>query len=153
MASFYGVVLGSFVALVRGTRFSNFGVSRARQGESVVVGRRPDNVYDDFEYSSTPCLRHTDVVFIGQLKLVNNSFFQPCAFFYKYAYIVDSSYLVDHGWQLRNSPLRLDCCTQCLILFARLNTKARQWYTARQLYATSSVHYKAKGRHDVTFNL
>ena len=48
MASFDGVVLGSFVAQVRGIRFSDFGVSgeRACQGESVVVGRRPDNVHD-----------------------------------------------------------------------------------------------------------
>ena len=86
MASFYGVVLGSFVAQVRGIRFSNFGVSGARRGKSVVVGRRPDNVHDVWnsrlstsKHSSTPCLRHTDIVFIGQLKLVNNSFFQPCA--------------------------------------------------------------------------
>ena len=26
------------------------------------------------KHSNTPCLRHTNVVFIGQLKLVNNSF-------------------------------------------------------------------------------
>ena len=46
MASFDGVVLGSFVAQVKGIRFSDFGVSGARayRGESVVVGRRPDNV-------------------------------------------------------------------------------------------------------------
>ena len=48
MASFDGVVLGSFVAQVRGIRFSDFGVSGvwACLGESVVVGRRPDNVHD-----------------------------------------------------------------------------------------------------------
>ena len=46
MASFDGIVLGSFVAQVRGIRFSDFGVSGACQGESVVVGRRPDNVHD-----------------------------------------------------------------------------------------------------------
>ena len=83
MASFDGVVLGSFVAQVRGIRFSDFGVSGARacRRESVVVGRRPDNVHDVWhsrmstsKHSNTPCLRHTDVVFIGQLKLVNNSF-------------------------------------------------------------------------------
>ena len=81
-------MLGSFVAHGRGIRFSDFGVSGARacQGESVVVGRRPDNVHDVWhsrmstsKHSNTPCLRLSDVVFIGQLKLVNNSFFQPCA--------------------------------------------------------------------------
>ena len=88
MASFDGVVLGSFVAQVRGIRFSYFGVSGARacRGESVVVGRRPDNVHDVWhsrlstsKHSNTPCLRHTDIVFIGQLKIVKNSIFQPCA--------------------------------------------------------------------------
>ena len=88
MASFDGVVLGSFVAQVRGIRFSDFGVSGAPacRGESVVVGWRPDNVRDVWhsrlstsKHSNTPCLHHTDVVFIGQLKLVNNSFFQLCA--------------------------------------------------------------------------
>ena len=83
MASLDGVVLGSFVAQVRGIRFSDFGVSgvRACRGESVVVGRRPDNVHDVWhsrlsisKHSNTLCLRHTHVVFIGQLKLVNNSF-------------------------------------------------------------------------------
>ena len=144
-----GVVLGSFVAQVRGIRFSDFGVSgvRACRGESVVVGRRPDNVHDVWyrrlstsKHSNTPCLRHTDVFFIGQLKLVNNSFSNLALLqlFYKYTCIVVSSYLMDHGWQLRNSPLRLDCCTQGLILFARSNTKARQSYT------TPSVH-KVKG--------
>ena len=85
MASFDGVVLGSFVAQVRGIRISDFGVSGACGGESVIVGRRPDNVYDVWhsrlstsKHSNTPCLRYTDVVFIGQLKLVN-SFFQLCA--------------------------------------------------------------------------
>ena len=86
MASFDGVVLASFVAQVRGFRFSDFGVSTACGGESVVVGRRPDNVLDVWhsrlstsKHSNTPCLCHTHVVFIGQLKLVNNPFFQPCA--------------------------------------------------------------------------
>ena len=46
MALFDGVVLGNFVAQVRGIRFYDFGVSGACQGESVVVGRRPDNVHD-----------------------------------------------------------------------------------------------------------
>ena len=85
MALFDGV-LGSFVAQVKGIRFSDFGVSGACRGESVVVGRRPDNVHDvchsrlsTSKHSNTPCLRHTDVVFVGQLKLVNNSFFQPYA--------------------------------------------------------------------------
>ena len=81
--TFDGIVLGSFVAQVKGIRFSDFGVSGARscRGESVVVGRRPDNVHDvwhsrlsTLKHSNTPCLRHTDVVFIGQIKLVNNSF-------------------------------------------------------------------------------
>ena len=46
---------------------------------SVVVGRRPDNVHDMWhsrlstsKHSNTPCLHHIDVVFIGQLKLVNS---------------------------------------------------------------------------------
>ena len=85
MASFDGVVLGTFVAQVRGIIFSDFGVSGACRGENLVVGRRPDNVYDVWhsqlstsKHSNTPCLRHTDV-FIGQLKLVNKSFFQPCS--------------------------------------------------------------------------
>ena len=76
MAAFDGVVLGSFVAQVRGIRFPDFGVSRARacRGESAVVGRRPDNVHHVWhsrlltsKHSNTPCLRHTDVVFNGQL--------------------------------------------------------------------------------------
>ena len=78
MASFDGVVLGSFVAQMRGIRFSDFGVSGARacRGESVVVGRRPDNVHDVWhsrlstsKHSNTPCLRHTDIVFIGAINL------------------------------------------------------------------------------------
>ena len=81
MASFDGVVLGSFVAQVRGIRVSDFGVSGAWacRGESVVVGRRLDNVHNVWhsqlsssKHSNTPCLHHTDIVFIGQLKLVNN---------------------------------------------------------------------------------
>ena len=81
-------------------------------------------------------------------KLVNNSFFNLVLLqlFYKYTCIVVSSYLMDHGWQLRNSPLRLDCCTQGILLFARSNTKARQ------SYATPNVH-KVKGRRDVKFSL
>ena len=87
MTSFDGVVLGSFVAQVRGIRFSDFVVSGTCRGESVVVGRRPeeashflileclrpDNVHDVWhsrlstsKHSNTPCLRHTDIVFIGQ---------------------------------------------------------------------------------------
>ena len=46
MMSFDGVVLGSFVVQARGIRFSDFGVSGACLGESVVVGWRPDNVHD-----------------------------------------------------------------------------------------------------------
>ena len=157
MASFDGVVLGSFVAQVRGIRFSDFGVSGARacRGESVVIGRRPDNVHDVWysmlstsKHSNTPCLCHTDIVFIGQLKIVKNSFpnLALLQLFYKYTFIVVSSYLMDHGWQLHNSPLHLDCCTQGLILFARSNAKARQ------SYVMPSVH-KVKGRRDVTFSL
>ena len=134
VASFDGVVLGSFVAQVRGIRFSYFGVS----GESVVIGHRPDNVHDVWhsrlstsKHSNTPYLRHTNVVFIGQIKLVNNSFSNLALLqlFYKYTCIVVSSYLMDDGWQLHNSPLHLDCCTQGLILFARSNTKACQSYS------------------------
>ena len=102
MASFDGVVLGSFVAQVKGIRFSDFGVSGARacRGESVVIGRRHDNVHDVWhsrlstsKHSNTPCLRHTDVVFIGQLKLVNNSFSNLALLqlFYKFTCIVVSS--------------------------------------------------------------
>ena len=108
MALFDGVVLGSFVAQVKGIRFSDFGVSGARacRGESVVVGRRPDNVHDVWhsrlstsKHSNTPCLRNTDVVFIGQLKLVDNSFYNLALLqlFYKYTCIVVSSCLMDHG--------------------------------------------------------
>ena len=86
MASFDGVVLGRFVAHVRGKRFSGFGVSAACREESVVFGRRPDNLHDVWhsrlstsKRSNALCLRHTNVVFIGQLKLVNHSFSQPCA--------------------------------------------------------------------------
>ena len=76
MASFDGVMLGSFVAQVRGIRFSDFGVSGARpcRGESVVIGWRPDNVRDVWhsrlstsKHSNTPSLRHTDIVFIGAI--------------------------------------------------------------------------------------
>ena len=95
MASFNGVVLGSFVAQVRGIRFSDFGVSgvRACRGESVIVGRSPDNVHDVWhsrlstsKHSNTPCLHHTDIVFIGQLKIVKNSFSNLACLqlFYKY---------------------------------------------------------------------
>ena len=118
---------------IRGIRFCDFGVSGARacRWESVVIGRRPDNVHDvwhsklsTLKHSNTHCLRHTDVVFIGQLKLVNSfSNLALLQLFYKYTCIVVSIYLMDHGRQLRNSPLRLDCCTQGLILFARSITK------------------------------
>ena len=93
MASFDGVELGSFVAQVRGIKFSGV---RACRRESVVVGRRPDNVHDVWhsrlstaKHSNTPCLRHTDVVFIGQLKLVNISFSNLALLqlFYKYTCI------------------------------------------------------------------
>ena len=94
------------------------------------------------KHSNTPCLCHTDIVFIGQLKIVKNSFpnLALLQLFYKYTFIVVSSYLMS------NSPLRLDCCTQGLILFARSNAKARQ------SYIMPSVH-KVKGRRDVTFSL
>ena len=46
MASFDGILLGSFVAQVRGIRFYDFGVSGACRAESVVVGRWLDNVHD-----------------------------------------------------------------------------------------------------------
>ena len=142
-------MLGSFVAQVRGIRLSDVRVSGAWtcRGESVVVGRRPDNVHDVWhsrlstsKHSNTPCLHQTDVNFIWQLKLVNNSFSNLALLqlFYKYTCIVVSSYLMDHGWQLRNSPLRLDCCTQGLILFVWSNSKACQ------SYAMLSVH-KVKG--------
>ena len=79
---------------IRGIRFCDFGVSGARacRGESVVVGRRHDNVHDVWhsrlstsKYSNTPCLRLIDVVFIGQLKLVNSfSNLALLQLFYKY---------------------------------------------------------------------
>ena len=59
---------------------------------------------------------------------------------------------MDHGWQLGNSPLHLDCCTQGLILFARSDMKLRQSYAAHQSYTRSSVP-KVNGQRDVTFNL
>ena len=73
--------------------------------ESVVVGRRPDNVHDVWhsrlstsKHSNTPCLRHIDVVFIGQLKLVNSfSNLALLQLFYKYTCIVVSIYLMGHG--------------------------------------------------------
>ena len=154
MASFDGGVLGSFVAQVSHQilRFWSVWGTGLLRGE---CSRRPDNVHDVWhsrlstsKHSNTPCLRHTDVVFIGQLKLVNNSFSNLVLLqlFYMFTCIVVSNYLMDHGRQLRTSPLRLDCCTQGLILFARSNTEARQ------SYATPSVH-KVKGRRDVTFSL
>ena len=103
MASFDGVVL--LPRYIRGIRFCDFGVSGARacRGESVVVGRRPDNVHDVWhsrlstsKHSNTPCLRHIDVVFIGQLKLVNSfSNLALLQLFYKYTCIVVSIYLMD----------------------------------------------------------
>ena len=134
MASFDGVVFGSFVAQVykrHQIEASDFVILAClgcglAEG-SVVVGRRPDNVHDVWhsrlstsKHSNTLCLRHIDVVCIGQLKLVNSfSNLALLQLFYKYTCIVVSIYLMDHGWQLHNSPLRLDCCTQGLILFAR----------------------------------
>ena len=108
MASFDGVVLGSFVAQVKGIRFCDFGESGARacRGKNVVVCRRPDNVHDvchsrlsTSKHSNPPCLRHTDVVFIGQLQLVDNLFSNLALLqlFYKYTCIVVSSCLMDHG--------------------------------------------------------
>ena len=91
-----------------------------------------------------PCLRHIDVVFIGQLILFNSfSNLALLQLFYKYTCIVVSIYLMDHGRQLRNSPLRLDCCTQ-----GTVRAVERE---ARQSYAMPSVH-KVKGRRDVTFS-
>ena len=130
--------------------------ARACRGESVVVGRRPYNVHDVWhsrlstsKHSNTPpCLCHIDVVFIWQLKLVNSfSNLALLQLFYKYTCIDVSIYLMDHGRQIRNSPLRLDCCTQGLILFARAVERE-----ARQSYAMPRVH-KVKGRRDVTFSL
>ena len=46
MASFDGVMLGSFVAQVRGIIFDDFGVLVASRGESIVVDRRSNNAYD-----------------------------------------------------------------------------------------------------------
>ena len=46
MASFDGVVVGSFVAQVISIRFYDFRVSEACRGESVIICRRPDNVHD-----------------------------------------------------------------------------------------------------------
>ena len=139
---------------IRGIRFCDFGVSGARacRGESVVVCRRPDNVHDVWhsrlstsKHCNTPCLRHINVVFIGQLKLVNSfSNLALLQLFYKYTCIIVSIYLMDHGLQLRNSPLRLDCC---LILFARSNTKHAN-RTPCQAYIRLN-----KGRRDVTFSL
>ena len=130
---------------------------RACRGESVVVGRRPDNVHDVWhsrlstsKHSNTPCLHHIDVVFIGQLKLVNSfSNLALLQLFYKYTCIVVSSYLMDHGWQLRNFPLRLDCCTQGLILFARSNAKHANC-TPCQAYIRLKVDVMSRSVCDVT---
>ena len=70
MASFDGVVLGSFVAQVTGIRFYDFGVSGACRGGSVVVGRRPDNVHD------VNCL---DVTLVRGGYLLRSSFSKRCA--------------------------------------------------------------------------
>ena len=144
---------------IRGIRFCDFGVSgvRACRGESVVVGRRPDNVHGVWysrlstsKHSNTPCLRHIDVVFIGQLKLVNSfSNLAHLQLFYKYTCIVVSIYLMDHGRQLRNSPLRLDCCTQGLILFARSNAKHAN-RTPCQAYIRLKVDVMSRSVCDVT---
>ena len=144
---------------IRGIRFCDFGVSGARacRGESVVVGQRPDNVHDVWysrlstsKHSNTPCLCHIDVVFIGQLKFVNSfSNLALLQLFFKYTCIVVSIYLVDHGQQLRNSPLRLDCCTQGLILFARSNTKHAN-RTPCQAYIRLKVDVMSRSVCDVT---
>ena len=103
------------------------------------------------KHSNTPCLHHTDVVFIGQLKLINNSFSNLALLqlFYKYTCIVVSSYLMDHGWQLRNSPLHLDCCTQGLILFAWSNTKHTN-RPPRRAYIRLKVDVMSRSVCDVT---
>ena len=139
---------------IRGIRFCDFGVSGARtcRGESVVFLRRPDNVHDvrhsrlsTSKHCNTPCLRHINVVFIGQLKLVNSfSNLALLQLFYKYTCIIVSIYLLDHGLQLRNSPLRID---YCLILFAQSNTKHAN-RTPCQAYIRLN-----KVRRDVTFSL
>ena len=132
---------------IRGIRFCDFGVSGAWacRGESVVFGRRPDNVH--FE---TPCLRHIDVVFIGQLKFVNSfSNLALLQLFYKYTCIDVSIYLMDHGRKLRNSPLRLHCCTQGLILFARSNTMHAK-RTPCQAYIRLKVDVMSRSVCDVT---
>ena len=127
---------------------------RAWRGESVVVGRRPDNVHDVWhsrlstsKHSNTPCLRHIDVDFIGQFNSFSN--LALLQLFYKYTYIVVSIYLMDHGRQLRNSPLRLDCCTQGLILFARSNTKHAN-RTPCQAYIRLKVDVMSRSVCDVT---
>ena len=154
-------MFGSFVAQVY-KRQSDFVIleclgCRLAEG-SVVVGRRPDNVHDVWysrlstsKHSNTPCLHHIDVVFIEQLKLVNNSFSNLALLqlFYKYTCIVVSIYLMDHGRQLRNSPLRLDCCTQGLILFARSNTKHAN-RTPCQAYIRLKVDVMSRSVCDVT---
>ena len=144
---------------IRGIRYCDFGVSGARacRGESVVVGRRPDNVHHVWhsrlstsKHSNTPCLRHIDVVFIGQLKLVNSfSNLVLLQLFYKYTCIVVSSYLMDHGRQLHNSPLRLDCCTQGLLLFAWSNTNYAN-RTPCQAYIRLKVDVMSHSVCDVT---
>ena len=128
--------------------------ARACRGESVVVGRRPDNVHDVWhswlstsKHSNTPCLRHIDVVFIGQLKLVNS--FSNLALLQLFYNIVVSIYLMEHGRLLRNSPLRLDCCTQGLILFARSNTKHAN-RTPCQAYIRLKVDEMSRSVCDVT---
>ena len=102
------------------------------------------------KHSNTPCLRRTDVVFIGQLKSVNNSFSNLVflQLFYKYTCIVVSSYLMDHGWQLRNSPLHLDCCTQGLILLAG-RTRKHANRMPRQAYIRLKVDVMSRSVCDV----
>ena len=138
---------------MRVIRFSDFGVSGARacRGESVVVGRRPDNVHDVWhsrlstsKHSNRPFLRHTNVVFIRHLILVNNSFSNLALLqlFYKYTCIVVSSYLMDHGWQLHTSPLRLDCCTHS-------RTRKHANLTPRQVYIRLKVDVMSRSVCDV----
>ena len=160
MASFDGVLFGSFVAQLYKRHqillfWSVWGAGLPR--ESVVIGRRPDNVHDVWhswlstsKHSNTPCLRHIDGIFIGQLKFVNLfSNLVLLQLFYKYTCIVGSIYLMDHCRHLRNSPLRLDCCTQGLILFTRSNTKHAN-RTPCQAYIRLKVDVMSRSICDVT---
>ena len=104
MTSFDGVVLGSFVAQVRGIRHYDFGVSGVCRGESVVVGRRPDNVQD------VNCL---DVTLFGV------DIF--CAVLLANVVCVVCSLCGTAGCQLRNTPIHLLCTTLTSYKLGNLN--------------------------------